>query len=86
MSFLSVEEIIKDYDGVRALNGVSLEVRKGTIKGLIGPNGAGKTTLFHLISGIERPASGKIHFKGTDITYMEPHEGRCTRAPFLASF
>ena len=74
MSFLSVEEIIKDYDGVRSLNGVSLEVRKGTIKGLIGPNGAGKTTLFHLISGIERPASGKIYFKGTDITYMEPHE------------
>ncbi len=74
MSFLSIEEIVKDYDGVRALNEVSLEVRKGTIKGLIGPNGAGKTTLFHLISGIETPTSGKISFKGTDITFMEPHE------------
>jgi branched-chain amino acid transport system ATP-binding protein len=74
MSFLSVEEIVKSYDGVLALNRVSLEVRRGTIKGLIGPNGAGKTTLFHLISGIERPSSGKIYFKGTDITYMEPHE------------
>ena len=74
MSFLSVEEIVKNYDGVLALNRVSLEVRKGTIKGLIGPNGAGKTTLFHLISGIERPTSGKISFKGTDITFMEPHE------------
>ena len=74
MSFLSVEEIIKDYDGVRALNRISLQVRKGIIKGLIGPNGAGKTTLFHLISGMERPSAGKISFKGTDITSMEPHE------------
>ncbi len=74
MSFLSVEEIIKDYDGVRALNRVSLQVRKGIVKGLIGPNGAGKTTLFHLISGIERPASGKIYFKGTDITSLDPYE------------
>ena len=74
MSFLSVEEIIKNYDGVRALNQVSLHVQKGIIKGLIGPNGAGKTTLFHLISGMERPASGKIYFKGTDITSMEPCE------------
>jgi ABC-type branched-subunit amino acid transport system ATPase component len=74
MSFLSVEEIVKNYDGVRALNEVSLEVQKGTIKGLIGPNGAGKTTLFHLITGIEAPTSGKISFKGKDITFMEPHE------------
>ena len=74
MSFLSVEEIIKNYDGVRALNQVSLQVQQGIIKGLIGPNGAGKTTLFHLISGMERPASGKIYFKGTDITSMEPCE------------
>jgi ABC-type branched-subunit amino acid transport system ATPase component len=74
MSFLSVEEIIKSYDGVRALNRVSLHVRKGTIKGLIGPNGAGKTTLFHVISGMERPTSGNIYFKEKDITSMEPHE------------
>jgi ABC-type branched-subunit amino acid transport system ATPase component len=74
MSFLSVKEIIKNYDGVHALNRVSLHVRKGIIKGLIGPNGAGKTTLFHLISGMERPASGRIYFKGMDITSMEPYE------------
>jgi branched-chain amino acid transport system ATP-binding protein len=74
MSFLSVKEVIKEYDGVRALDEVSFEVRKGTIKGLIGPNGAGKTTLFHLITGIEAPTSGKISFKGKDITSMEPHE------------
>ncbi len=43
--FLSVEEIVKHYDGVMALNRISLQVRKGTVKGLMGPNGAGKSTL-----------------------------------------
>lgn len=71
---LSVEKIIKEYDGVCALNGISLKVEKGTIKGLIGPNGSGKTTLFHLISGVERPTSGRIFFKGIDITYLPPHK------------
>lgn len=74
MSLLTIEEITKDYDGVRALNRVSLGVEKGTIKGLIGPNGAGKSTLFHLISGLERPTSGTISFRGADITGREPHE------------
>jgi branched-chain amino acid transport system ATP-binding protein len=74
MTLLSVEEITKEYDGVRALDLVSLGVEKGTINGLIGPNGAGKSTLFHLISGMERPSSGKIIFGGKDITSMETHE------------
>jgi branched-chain amino acid transport system ATP-binding protein len=74
MSLLSTEEIVKNYDGVRALNRVSLHVPRGIIKGLIGPNGAGKTTLFHLISGVEKPTSGKISFKGKDITRMDPHQ------------
>lgn len=71
---LTVEQIIKEYDGVRALDQVSLGVQKGTIKGLIGPNGAGKSTLFHLISGMERPTSGKVYFKGKETTCLEPHE------------
>ncbi len=74
MSLLAVENITKTYEGVKALDGVSTEVRKGTIKGLIGPNGAGKSTLFHLISGIERPDSGRIRFKETEITGWRPHE------------
>src|SRR4030066_304982 len=73
MSLLRVEEITKVYDGLRALDHFSLNVEKGIIKGLIGPNGAGKSTLFHLISGIERPDSGKIYFKGVEITFLEPH-------------
>jgi branched-chain amino acid transport system ATP-binding protein len=74
MSLLSIDTISKSYDGVRALHQISLHVQKGTIKGLIGPNGAGKTTLFHLITGVERPSSGKIFFQGRDITTLEPHE------------
>ncbi len=74
MSLLSIEEITKEYGGIRALDRVSLKIEKGSIKGLIGPNGAGKSTLFHLISGVERPNSGKIYFKERDITSVESHE------------
>jgi ABC-type branched-subunit amino acid transport system ATPase component len=71
---LAIDTISKSYDGVLALNRVSLSVRKGIIKGLIGPNGAGKTTLFHLISGMEGPTAGTISFCGVDITGKEPHK------------
>jgi branched-chain amino acid transport system ATP-binding protein len=74
MPLLSVEKLMKNYDGVCALNHVSLRVDGGMIKGLIGPNGAGKSTLFHVITGMERPDSGKIFFKGKDITSLEPYE------------
>ena len=74
MPLLSLERISKSYDGVLALNRVSLTCRQGVIKGLIGPNGAGKTTLFHLISGLESPASGTISFGGIDITGKAAHE------------
>ncbi len=74
MPLLSIEAITKEYDGVTALDGVSLSVARGSIKGLIGPNGAGKSTLFHLITGVEKPDSGKIHFKEREITSMGPHE------------
>jgi branched-chain amino acid transport system ATP-binding protein len=74
MPLLSIEEITKEYDGIRALDRVSLKIERGSIKGLIGPNGAGKSTLFHLITGVEKPDSGKISFKERDITSMGPHE------------
>jgi len=74
MSLLSIEEITKEYDGIRALDRVSLKVEKGRIKGLIGPNGAGKSTLFHLISGVEKFDSGKIYFKEKEISSLESHE------------
>jgi len=74
MSLLSIDKITKAYDGIRALDRVSLHVEKGSIKGLIGPNGAGKSTLFHLITGVEKPDSGKIFYKESEITSMESHE------------
>ncbi len=74
MSLLSIENVTKEYDGIRALDRVSLKIEKGSIKGLIGPNGAGKSTLFHLISGVEKPDSGKIYFNEREITSLPSHE------------
>jgi branched-chain amino acid transport system ATP-binding protein len=74
MSLLSIENVTKEYDGIRALDRVSLKIEKGSIKGLIGPNGAGKSTLFHLISGVEKPDSGKIYFNEREITSLQSHE------------
>jgi branched-chain amino acid transport system ATP-binding protein len=71
---VEIEKIIKEYGGIRALDSVSFGVEEGTIKGLIGPNGAGKTTLFNIISGFERPTSGRILFEGLDVTHLEPYE------------
>jgi branched-chain amino acid transport system ATP-binding protein len=67
-SFLEVESLTKHFGGLTAVNNVSFQVDKGQIVGLIGPNGAGKTTLLRLITGILRPDSGKVRFKGKDIT------------------
>ncbi len=64
MPILSAEEIIKDYDGHRALNKVSIEVEEGSIFGLLGPNGAGKTTLIRIINQITAPDSGFLRFMG----------------------
>lgn len=74
VSFLTVENIVKDFGGLIANNNVSFTIGKGEIVGLIGPNGAGKTTLFNCIVGYHRPDSGKVTFKGKDITGMRPFE------------
>ncbi len=66
--FLEVESLTKHFGGLTAVKSVSLQVDKGQMVGLIGPNGAGKTTLLRLITGILRPDSGKVRFKGKDIT------------------
>jgi len=71
---LRVRGIYKSFGGIKALNGVSLNVEKGTIIGLIGPNGSGKTTLFNVISGFCPKDSGEIYFKGKKIDGLPPHE------------
>jgi branched-chain amino acid transport system ATP-binding protein len=70
---LQLKSISKSFSGFRAVKDTSLEVRKGEIVAVIGPNGAGKTTLFNLITGIVKPDSGEIIFKGRNITGLSPH-------------
>ena len=65
---LEVENLTKHFGGLTAINNVSFRIDKGQVVGLIGPNGAGKTTLLRLITGILKPDSGKVRFKGKDIT------------------
>lgn len=61
------------FGGLVAVDGVSLQVRRGEFKSVIGPNGAGKTTLFNLISGVYRPTRGKVLFRGEDLTGRPPY-------------
>lgn len=67
---LSVRDIRKSFGGVRAVDGVSLDVKNAQIVGLIGPNGSGKSTLFNVISGLYRPDGGTIRFGGSDISRL----------------
>jgi branched-chain amino acid transport system ATP-binding protein len=71
---LQVKSLTKSFDGFKAVNNAGLDVQKGEIVAVIGPNGAGKTTLFNLITGIIKPDSGQVLFKGEDITGLPPHE------------
>ncbi len=74
MALLEIEHLTKEFDGVTALQNVTLEVRAGEILGVIGPNGAGKTTLFNCISGMFPPDRGTIRFRGEPIQGRKPHE------------
>ena len=62
------------FGGIKAVDGASLEIEKGSITGLVGPNGAGKTTLFNMIAGAYTPTSGRILLDGEDITGLKPHQ------------
>jgi branched-chain amino acid transport system ATP-binding protein len=70
---LKVENLHMAFGGVRAVHGVSLEVRRGEIFSVIGPNGAGKTVLLNCINGLYRPQRGRIAFAGRDLTGLRPH-------------
>jgi branched-chain amino acid transport system ATP-binding protein len=67
MALLEVDNVDKMFPGVKALDGVSLDVEKGEIRGLIGPNGSGKTTLIGVIMGVYRPDSGRVRFQGEEL-------------------
>jgi branched-chain amino acid transport system ATP-binding protein len=71
---LEVKEVSKRFGGLQALLDVNFEIAEGEIMGLIGPNGAGKTTLFNVINGVYTPNSGKVIFRGEDITGKAAYE------------
>ena len=74
MTILEVENLSKDFGGLRALANVSFALEEGSILGLIGPNGSGKTTLFNVITGFLKPTSGRVIFGGEDITGNAPYK------------
>ena len=71
-SLLSIKGLSKNFGGVRALDGLDLEVRRNRIMGLIGPNGSGKTTFFNVVTGIYPASAGSVVLEGEDITSMSP--------------
>jgi len=74
MTLLEVTALSKEFDGLRALDGVNFTAGDREILGIIGPNGAGKTTLFNLISGIYPASGGEINFQGKSILGLKPHQ------------
>ena len=71
MAILKIENLIKDYGSLRAVNKVSFEVRSGEVFGLLGPNGAGKTSIISTITTLEKPTEGKITINNLDVTQHE---------------
>ncbi len=75
---LEVRGLGRAFGALQAVAGVSLAVEPGELRAVIGPNGAGKTTLFHLVSGLLAPTSGRVLFRGDDVTALSA-PGRCRR-------
>lgn len=83
-AILSTHELVKDFQGYRAVDGVDLNVAEGTVHALVGPNGAGKTTLFNLLTGFLAPSGGRIRLAGRDIAGQPPE--RIARLGVARSF
>jgi branched-chain amino acid transport system ATP-binding protein len=73
MTLLNVENLIKHFGGLMAVQKVSFEISEGEIVGLIGPNGAGKTTVFNLISGLLDPDGGRVYLRDHELTRLKPY-------------
>jgi branched-chain amino acid transport system ATP-binding protein len=76
MALLELQQVVKHFGGLTAVNGVSVKADDGEILAIVGPNGAGKSTLLKLIVGLEAPSRGTIRFAGEDITRYPPHRVR----------
>ena len=67
---ITVNNLVKSFDGFRALDGTNVKVETGSVYGLVGPNGAGKTTSFYMITGLVKPNGGKIFLDDEEITML----------------
>ena len=74
MMLLEIDNLMKAFGGFQATDGVNLSVERGSLRSLIGPNGAGKTTLFNQITGYLVPDSGRVVFKGEEVTGLHPYQ------------
>jgi branched-chain amino acid transport system ATP-binding protein len=74
MSDLAIRQLTKSFGGVRAVNDVSFDIKRGEFLALIGPNGAGKSTCFNMINGQLQPDSGEIWFEGSKLSGQKPRE------------
>lgn len=71
---IRVENIVKRFGGLTAVNDASFEVTRGSITGLIGPNGAGKTTLFNVVAGVLDATEGRVYLDNEEVTNLRPHQ------------
>ena len=71
---LELHNLSRHFGGVKAVDELDLSVRKGEILGLIGPNGSGKSTTVNLITGVYKPTTGSVTFKGQEISQLDPHQ------------
>ena len=74
MAILEVRDLSKSFGGLMALQNLDFDIPEGGMFGLIGPNGAGKTTLFNVLTGFYQPTSGRVIYRGEDISGLEPNE------------
>jgi branched-chain amino acid transport system ATP-binding protein len=70
---LEARGLVKNFGGIRALNGVDLHLDRGELVGMIGPNGSGKTTVFNVVTGIYRPEEGRVEIGGAPVAGLAPH-------------
>ena len=71
---IQTEDLRREFGGIKALAGVTLNIAEGERRAIIGPNGAGKTTLFNVLTGELEPTAGRVRLGGEDVTGRRPHE------------
>ena len=73
-AFLQIQDVVKEFNGYRAVNNANVDIAKGEIFALLGPSGCGKSTLLRMLAGFEVPTSGRILLGGVDLATLPPYE------------